>query len=100
VRWNGVPRGTWDEVSSLNRLSLPFQGGKTVREIVPPCLRIPYWKGAFGADSGEKSGLASDIDTATVESQKALDPCRPIREDGLAARFALNCRMNGAELKR
>jgi hypothetical protein len=28
---------------------------------------------ALGADSGEKSGLASDIDTATVESLNALD---------------------------
>jgi len=35
---------------------------------------------ALGADSGEKSGLASDIDTATVESLIALDPQRPIRE--------------------
>jgi hypothetical protein len=35
---------------------------------------------ALGADSGEKSGLASDIDTATVESLNALDPKRPIRE--------------------
>ena len=37
---------------------------------------------ALGADSGEKSGLASDIDTATVESLNALDPKRPIREGG------------------
>jgi hypothetical protein len=35
---------------------------------------------ALGADSGEKSGLASDIDTATVESLNALDPKRLIRE--------------------
>jgi hypothetical protein len=35
---------------------------------------------ALGADSGEKSGLASEIDTATVESLNALDPKRPIRE--------------------
>jgi len=35
---------------------------------------------ALSADSGEKSGLASDIDTATVESLNALDPKRPIRE--------------------
>ena len=28
----------------------------------------------------KKSGLASDIDTATVESLNALDPKRPIRE--------------------
>jgi hypothetical protein len=34
---------------------------------------------ALGADSGEKSGLASDIDTATVETLNALDPKRPIR---------------------
>ena len=33
-----------------------------------------------GADSVEKHEPASDIDTATVDSLKALDPKRPIRE--------------------
>ena len=31
-------------------------------------------------DSGEKHEPASDIDTAVVNSLKALDPKRPIRE--------------------
>jgi hypothetical protein len=46
---------------------------------------------ALGADSGEKSGLASDIDTATVESLNALDPKRPIREavSELLSRFGV-----------
>ena len=40
--------------------------------------KAPY-KGR-GADSGEKREPASDIDTAVVDSVKALDPNRPIRE--------------------
>ncbi|MGE5773448.1 MAG: hypothetical protein ACM3Z4_15720, partial [Hyphomicrobiales bacterium] len=37
------------------------------------------WKGP-GADSEEKREPASDLDTALVDSLKALDPKRPIRE--------------------
>jgi len=37
-------------------------------------------EGPFGAYSGEKHELAGDIDTAAVDSLKALDPKRPIRE--------------------
>jgi len=37
-------------------------------------------EGPFGAHSGEKHELAGDIDTAAVDSLKALDPKRPIRE--------------------
>ena len=33
-----------------------------------------------GADSEEKRVLASDLDTVMVDSLKALDPNRPIRE--------------------
>jgi hypothetical protein len=33
-----------------------------------------------GADSEEKREPASDVDTAVVDSLKALDPDRPIRE--------------------
>ena len=33
-----------------------------------------------GADSEEKHEPVSDIDTVTVDSLKALDPNRPIRE--------------------
>jgi len=53
--------------------------GKTVPKIVPPRLRIPWWKG-LGADSEEKHEPVSDIDTVVVDSLKALDPERPIRE--------------------
>ena len=49
----------------------------------PPCLnfltrKAPY-KG-LGADSEEKHEPVSDIDTVLVDSLKALDPKRPIRE--------------------
>src|SRR5712672_2279508 len=42
-----------DEVSSHVCLVLPSTDGKAARKIVPPRLRIPYWKG-LGADSEEK----------------------------------------------
>jgi hypothetical protein len=35
------------------------------------------------ADSVEKREPASDIDTVVVDSLKALDPTRPIREAGI-----------------
>ena len=53
--------------------------GKVVSKIVPPRLRIPWWKG-LGADSEEKHEPVSDIDTAVVDGLKALDPKWPIRE--------------------
>ena len=53
--------------------------GKAAEEIVPPRSRIPWWKGLC-ADSGEKHAPASDPDAAKVDSLKALDPNRPIRE--------------------
>src|SRR5436309_590295 len=78
-RWNDVPRGTMDEVSSYVRLDLPLLDGKAAQKIVPPRLRIPWWKG-LGADSEEKRDPASDINTRVMESLKVLDPNRPIRE--------------------
>src|SRR2546425_5931719 len=50
-----------------------------------PCLtqKAPY-KG-LGAESGEKREPASDIDTAVVDSLKALDPEWPIREADVRA---------------
>ncbi len=39
---------------------------------------------ALGAESGEKREPASDIDTAVVDSLKALDPEWPIREAATA----------------
>ena len=56
--------------------------GKAAQEIVPPCPRIPCWKG-LGADSEEKREPVSDIDAGVVDSLKALDPERPIREADL-----------------
>jgi len=53
--------------------------GKAAVKIVPPHPRTPWWKGPR-ADSGEKHAPASDPDTVTVDSLKALDPNRPIRE--------------------
>jgi hypothetical protein len=44
--------------------------GKVAPKIVPPRLRIPYWKG-LGADSEEKHGPASDIDIVIVVSLKS-----------------------------
>src|SRR3974390_675083 len=53
--------------------------GKAAQKIVPPRLRTPCWKGP-GADSEEKREPASDINIGAVDSLKALDPERPIRE--------------------
>jgi hypothetical protein len=68
-----------DEVSSHVRLDLPIAIGKAAQKIVPPRSRIPWWKGLC-ADSEEKHEPVSDIDAAVVDSLKALDPNRPIRE--------------------
>jgi hypothetical protein len=57
--------------------------GKADQKIVPPRLRTPCWKGP-GAESEEKREPASDINTATLDSLKALDPNRPIREADMA----------------
>jgi hypothetical protein len=58
--------------------------GKANPKIVPPRPRIPCWKG-LGADSGEKHEPAGDIDTEAVDSLKAIDPNRPIREADVKA---------------
>ena len=63
-----------------------LQDGKAAPKIVPPRLRIPCWKG-LGADSEEKHEPASDIDTMAVDSLKALDPKRPIREADIGPRL-------------
>src|SRR5262249_37960863 len=48
---------------------------------------IPYWKG-LGAESEEKHEPASDIDTGVVDSLKALDLKRPIREADICSALA------------
>jgi hypothetical protein len=67
-----------------------LQDGKAAPKIVPPRSRIPCWKG-LGADSEEKHEPASDIDTVVMDSLKALDPNRPIREADMpsSSRIAL-----------
>ena len=58
---------------------------------MPPCLNFLTKKApsrAPGADSEEKHEPVSDIDTVVVDSLKALDPERPIRE----ATKLLRCR--------
>jgi hypothetical protein len=57
------------------------------KRLVPPRPRIPRWKG-LGADPEEKREPVSDIDTAVVDSLKALDPERPIREADITIRRA------------
>src|SRR5271169_3365575 len=57
--------------------------GKAAPKIVPPRLRIPYWKG-LGADSEEKHEPVGDTNTAKMNSLKVLDPKRPIREADIA----------------
>jgi hypothetical protein len=71
-----------DEVSSHVGLDLPAIG-KAAAKIAPPHSRIPLWKGLC-ADSEEKHVLASDVDAVEVDSLKALDPNRPIREADVA----------------
>jgi hypothetical protein len=44
----------------------------------------------LGADSEEKHEPVSDIDTAVVDSLKALDPKRPIREADIGATFFIS----------
>ena len=56
--------------------------GKAAQEIVPPRPRIPCWKG-LGVASEEKREPVSDINAGVVDSLKALDPERPIREADL-----------------
>ena len=70
--------GYRDEGTAFQRTKNP-----TKEKDVPLCInfvtkRAPY-KG-LDAESEEKHEPASDIDTAAVDSLKALDPSRPIRE--------------------
>ena len=72
-----VPRGTTDEVSSHVRLDLPNGQGRP-----KDCSTLssnPMMEGPC-AESEEKHEPASDADAAVVDSLKALDLNRPIRE--------------------
>jgi len=59
--------------------------GKATQKIVPLRPRTPCWKG-LSADSEEKREPVSDINTALVDSLKALDSKRPIREADVTSR--------------
>ena len=79
-----------DEVSSLGRLDLPFvrRQGRPIdcsASSSDPMMERPW------CHSEEKREPVSDIDTEAVDSLKALDPNRPIRE---ATKFcdAAKCR--------
>ena len=73
MRWNDVPRGTMDEVSSHVRLNLPFvrrqgRGNDCSTSSSDPMMERP------GADSEEKREPVGDIDIAVVDSLKVLTP--------------------------
>jgi hypothetical protein len=57
-------------------------GGKRCATLANSLTKKAPYKG-LGADSEEKREPVSDIDTAVVDSLKALDPKRPIREADL-----------------
>ena len=59
--------------------------GKAVPKIVPPRLRSQDGR-ALAPDSEEKHEPVSDIDTVLVDSLKALDSKRPIREADMEQR--------------
>ena len=79
MRWHDVPRGTMDEVRSQCPLDLPSvrRQGRPIDWSTP--FSNPMMEGPR-SHFGEKHEPASDIDTAAVDSLKALDPNRPIRE--------------------
>jgi hypothetical protein len=80
MRWNGVPRGTMDEVSSHVCWDLPM--ARPLERSFH--LVFESHDGRAYVPIPEKREPASDIDTAVVVSLKALDPNRPIREADIA----------------
>ena len=93
-RWKDVPRGTMDEVSSLVRLDLPFTlTARPPKRLFRLVLESHRWKG-LRADSEEKREPVSDIDTAVVDSLKALDPNGRLEKRTLVgAGPAMGCRL-------
>ena len=75
-----VPRGTMDEVSSHVRLDLPSLRRQGRPKDCSASFSNPILERPSGADFEEKREPVSDIDTVLVDSLKALDPNRPIRE--------------------
>src|SRR6476659_7144267 len=62
LRWNDVPRGTMDEVSSLGRLDLPFACWQGRPKDCSASSSNPMMERPW-ADSEEKHEPVSDIDT-------------------------------------
>ena len=70
--------------------------GKAAQKIVPLRPRTQCWKG-LSADSEEKREPVSDVNTAMVDSLKALDLKRPIREAAIRLLPATGLRRGGSE---
>ena len=75
-----------DEVSSHVRLDLPFNRRQGRPKDCSTLSSDPMMERP-GADSEEKREPGGDIDTALVDSLKALDPNRPIREADIVDPF-------------
>ena len=69
-----------DEVSSHVRLDRPFVRRQGRPKDCSASSSNPVMEGPWCRFRREKHEPASDIDTAAVDSLKALDPKRPIRE--------------------
>jgi hypothetical protein len=83
-RWNNVPRGTMDEVSSHVCLDLPTTAARSPQRLFHLVFGSHDGR-ALCADSVEKHEPASDVSIAAVDSLKALDPNEPIREADIFA---------------
>jgi hypothetical protein len=78
MRPRAVRNAYRDEGTDFQRTKKP-----TKEKDAPPCINFLTTKAPYkglGAESEEKHEPVSDIDTVAVDSLKALDPKRPIRE--------------------
>ena len=76
-----------DEVRSHVRLDLPFVlTARRTKRLLHPVLESHDGR-ALVPIPEEKREPVSDIDTATVDSLKVLDPKRPIREADVQTRY-------------
>src|SRR5208282_4384636 len=79
-RWNDVPRGTMDEVSSHVRLDLPFVCRQGRGTDCSTSSSNPMMEGPWCRFRREARARERHQHTAVVDSLKVLDPERPIRE--------------------
>src|ERR1700740_19750 len=77
-RWNGVPRGTMDEVSSHVCLDLPTRSARPPERSFH--LIFESYDGRAYVPIPKRSASPRAISTPQVNGLKALDPKRPIRE--------------------